>query len=205
MAEPCAPTSSILDWGFAAASLPGQAACGDAHLVCPFEDSVLMAVVDGLGHGVEAAAAADQAVDTLRAHPGESLIRQLRHCHRALTGTRGVVMIVAVFDGREQTLTWLGVGNVQGVLHRADPQAVPRSEGLLSRGGVVGLQLPILQASVMTVSAGDLLVFATDGVGPAFAEQVVPARPQAMASQLLTEHAKGTDDALVLVGRYRGM
>jgi len=35
--------------------MPGQAVSGDMHLVRPFEDGVLVALVDGLGHGEEAA------------------------------------------------------------------------------------------------------------------------------------------------------
>jgi hypothetical protein len=204
-AGPCAPTSPLLEWGVATAVRPGEAVSGDAHLVCPFDHGVLLAVVDGLGHGRDAAAAAELAVHTLRAHARESVIGLMRRCHEALVGTRGVVMSLAVFDGGEQTLTWLAVGNICGMLVRADPRAVPRTESQLARSGVVGLQLPILQAAVTTVAPGDLVLFATDGVETSFAEHVTPARPQALADQLLEEYARRSDDALVLVGRYRGV
>ena len=61
-------------------------------------------------------------------------------------------------------MTWLGVGNVEGVLIRADTRATPAAESVLLRGGVVGYQLPALQASVVPVSRGDLLILATDGI-----------------------------------------
>jgi serine phosphatase RsbU (regulator of sigma subunit) len=204
MLEPCAPTSPLLEWGVATAVRSGEAVSGDAHLVCPFPGGALLAVVDGLGHGRDAAAAAAQAVQVLRAHARDSMLALVRRCHETLIGTRGVVMSVARFDAEEHTLAWLAVGNVRGALLRADPRAVPRTEALLARSGVVGLQLPILQASVTTVAPGDLVLFATDGVDPGFAEHVVPARPQALAERLLEKHARRTDDALVLVGRYRG-
>ena len=47
----------------------------------------------------------------------------LEQCHRALARTRGVVMSVASVRARELTVTWLGVGNVEGVLARSDPAA----------------------------------------------------------------------------------
>ncbi|HET7038971.1 MAG TPA: SpoIIE family protein phosphatase [Gemmatimonadales bacterium] len=202
--EPCAPTSPLLEWGVATAVRSGEQVSGDAHLVCPFAHGVLLAVVDGLGHGRDAAAAAERAVHTLRVHARESVIGLMRRCHDALAGTRGVVMSLAVFDGAEHTLTWLAVGNIRGVLVRADPRAVPRTESQLARSGVVGLQLPILQAAVTTVAPGDLVVFATDGVESSFTGHVTPARPQAMADRLLEEYGRSNDDALVLVGRYRG-
>ena len=56
------------EWGLAARALHGQAESGDLHLVAPFAGGVLIAAVDGLGHGSEAAAAARVAVATLRDH-----------------------------------------------------------------------------------------------------------------------------------------
>ncbi|HMH83340.1 MAG TPA: hypothetical protein VK531_10750, partial [Gemmatimonadales bacterium] len=55
------------------------------------------------------------------------------------------------------------------------------------------------------VAAGDTLIFATDGIKEGFAEQLpADATPQQQADHILTRHGKGTDDALVLVARYRG-
>ena len=193
-----------LEWGVAMATLPGQPTSGDAHIICPFAHGVLVGVADGLGHGAEASAAATRAMETLRAHPADSVIALIRRCHQALTGTRGAVMSVASFNLVEHTMSWLSVGNVQGVLRRLDSQAVPRHEAVLSRKGVVGLQLPLLQASVTTLAPGDLVLFATDGVSPGFADQVVPGRAQTLAERLLSTCNRGTDDALVLVGCYRG-
>jgi hypothetical protein len=143
-------------------------------------------------------------MEALRAHPHDSVIGHMRRCHQALTGTRGAVMSIASFNLVEHTMSWMSVGNVQGMLLRADPDVVPRHEAVLSRRGVVGLQLPMLQASVTTLNPGDLVLFATDGVGPGFAEHVVPGRPQTLAERLLHTCNKGTDDALVLVGAFRG-
>ena len=52
----------LIDWGVAARPLEGQAVSGDLHLVKPLDDGVLLAVVDGVGHGGEAVAAARAAV-----------------------------------------------------------------------------------------------------------------------------------------------
>ncbi len=168
-------------------------------------NGALVAVVDGLGHGGEAAAAAKIAVSTLEAHAGESVISLLRRCHDVLRTTRGVVMSLASFNMLDGTLTWLGVGDVEGILLRGDPAASPRHESLLLRGGVVGGQLLALSASILALVPGDTLIFATDGIRSEFIEQVTPSDPpQLAADRVVARHAKGTDDALVLVARYTG-
>ena len=162
-----------------------------------------MAAIDGVGHGDEAAAASKIAVTTLEMYSDESVLALLRRCHEELKKTRGVVLSLASYNVRESAMTWLGVGNVEGRLLRADPQAQPRQESLLLRGGVVGGQLPTLYASLVPVAPGDTLSFATDGVRSDFSEGLtVSDAPQRTADRILAQYGKHTDDALVLVARY---
>jgi len=51
----------LIEWGVATLALPGETQSGDRHLVKPVGSTVLVAVVDGLGHGAEAATAAQAA------------------------------------------------------------------------------------------------------------------------------------------------
>lgn len=165
--------------------------------------AVLIAVLDGLGHGDEAADAAERAAHVLGEHAEESVIALMRRCHRELQGTRGVVMTLAQISPHDETLTWLGVGNVEGVLVRKRGET-PR-ESVLMRGGVVGYQLPPLSASVHALSRGDCVILATDGIRPEFSNQLSPDEaPQHLADRVLTEFRREADDALVLVARYRG-
>jgi phosphoserine phosphatase RsbX len=194
-----------LEWSVASRALPGQVVSGDSHVVTPWTGGLLLAVVDGLGHGDEATVAAKRAIEVLVAHAGESVIALVQHCHRALRLTRGVVMTLVSIDVREATLTALGIGNVETVLWRANPQARPRRESVLLRGGVVGYQLPALQASVFPVSIGDLLVFATDGVREDFGDALDAAEPVGqLADRILAQKFRGTDDGLVLACKYLG-
>ncbi|MDL5501899.1 MAG: SpoIIE family protein phosphatase, partial [Candidatus Methanoperedens sp.] len=113
-----------------------------------------MAVVDGLGHGYEAAAASDIAIATLDTYAHEPVIPLVKRCHEALKGTRGVVMSIVSFNSLDMTLTWLGVGNIESILLREDVKAVPARKSLLLRGGVLGYQLPPLKESVIPVLPG---------------------------------------------------
>ena len=195
----------LIEWGVAARPLQGEAASGDLHVVQALSNGVLVAAVDGLGHGPEAAAAARSAVLTLEGYAHEPVISLIKRCHESLTRTRGVVMSLASFNALDNTMTWLGVGNVEGALLRADDTASPARESILLRGGVVGYQLPALHASILLVTRGDVLILATDGIRGGFAEDVTLSDPpQQIAEQILARRASGTDDALVLVARYLG-
>ncbi len=185
--------------------LAKQAVSGDKYLITPSPVGVLAAVLDGLGHGEEAARATEIAVATLKKNAHQSLTSLFEICHTALSKTRGVVMSLASFDMLNQTMSWLGVGNVEGLLLRARGDLRPMRESLLLRSGVVGYQLPSLRTSVLPVMVGDLLAFATDGIRGTFSEGLSPADPpQQNADRILAAFGKGTDDALVLVLRFRG-
>ena len=207
MPETSVGTPALIEWGVASLALPGEAQSGDLHFVKQVRTGALVAVVDGLGHGAEAAAAAQAAVAALERHATESPVPLIERCHRALQGTRGAVMSVAVFGRPDRSMTWLGVGNVEGLLLYGDGVArsgSPRAS-LVTRGGIVGSELPRLHPVVLPIAPGDTLIFATDGIREGFADGAsLEASPQQLADQILARHGKGTDDALVLVARYRG-
>jgi serine phosphatase RsbU (regulator of sigma subunit) len=207
MREASVSTPALIDWGVASLALPGETQSGDLHFVKQVGTGALVAAVDGLGHGAEAAIAARAAVAALERHATESPVPLIERCHRALHGTRGVVMSVAAFGQPDQSMTWLGVGNVEGLLLRGDGAARPGAAraSLVTRGGIVGSELPRLHPVVLPIAPGDTLIFATDGIREGFAEGLAPeATPQQLADQILARHGKGTDDALVLVARYVG-
>jgi serine/threonine protein phosphatase PrpC len=201
----------FLDVGVASTALEGEDACGDLHLVRLVnggrEQGVLVAVVDGLGHGQDAAAAARIAVDTLDRHAGTSIPELIRLCHEALVGSRGVVMSVAQFDVTRDVMTWVGLGNVAGILVPGDRVGRPPYTTLVTRGGIVGTALGALPVRpwVIPIQPHDLLVLATDGLHSDFSEDIsLHQGLQQTAAQLLARHGKGTDDALVLIARYLG-
>ena len=197
--------AALIDWGVATLMLAGEQESGDLHLIKPVGTGVMVSVVDGLGHGAEAAAAARTAVAALNRHAQESVLPLLQRCHQALAGTRGVVVSVALFDRADGSMTWLGVGNVEGVLLYADSGRRRRRERLVTRGGIVGSELPPLRAEVLAVAPGDTLILATDGIRSGFADDLaIDAPPQQLADQILARSGKSTDDALVLVARYLG-
>ena len=196
--------SCYLEWGVAGVALPGFSESGDRHIFQAFEGGALVGVIDGLGHGPPAAAAAMEAHSILSTSAGENVISLVRRCHEGLKGTRGATLSLASFNFRDGLMTWMGVGNVQGVLLRASRDRSDREETLLLRPGVVGSHLPPLQAAVLPVGAGDALALATDGVHSSFDYSGIRCQPPGQAAEgILARHANGKDDALILVARCR--
>jgi serine phosphatase RsbU (regulator of sigma subunit) len=115
-------------------------------------------------------------------------------------------MSLASFDARDSRMTWAGIGNVEAVLLPGGEGAQPRRrETIALRGGIVGYHLPTLHASTLPVSPGDTLVMATDGIHGGFGDGLpAHATPQEIADSILARHARGSDDAHVLVARYLG-
>ena len=197
--------SDVIRWGVADAPFPRERESGDRYVVQPCPGGFLLAVVDGTGHGAEAANAARIAADTLKAFAHESPTALMLRCHDELKGTRGAVMTLAFLHVRARTLTWLGVGNVEAVLCHGSNGVTAKADRALLRAGVIGYQLPVLRAETIPLRPYDTVILATDGVKPGFEEMLdLKSEPQSIADEILKRYGGGVDDALVLVARYLG-
>jgi serine phosphatase RsbU (regulator of sigma subunit) len=193
-------------WGTAGLTMPGETISGDGAVVRSLPDGgTLLAVLDGAGHGSAAAEAAEAGRAILERHAELPLVRLFRSCHDGLRGTRGCAMSAVVLNAAGDRLSWIGVGNVEAIVWRPDPRALPRQQHLLLRGGLVGCQMPIPFEASQPVSAGDLIILATDGVRGDFTPLLNGYDPpQRIAERIVERHATAQDDALVLVARARG-
>lgn len=196
---------TALDFGVAARPFPGQRESGDSYAVIPRPCGAIVAVVDGLGHGYEAALAAKVAVSTLAANADLALLPLVTTCHKALARTRGAALSAALLEWSDESLTWIAVGNVAGLLVHANEQGKFDREHILMRGGIIGHRLPPLRVATLRLHRGDMLILATDGIREGFQEEVmIDAATQDIADRILARYGRATDDALVLVGKWHG-
>ena len=196
---------AILEYGVASVTPPHQDESGDRHLVKTIHDGALLAVVDGSGHGKDAAGPARLAVETLEAYANEDVVSLFQRCHERLRSTRGVVMSIAAVNADQNTLTWAGVGNVEGMILRFVSSPRGRADRLLLRPGIVGYRLPSLQALTLPIAPGDLIIFATDGIRPGFENHIMfEEHPRTIANRISSGFRNRYDDGLVLVAQYLG-
>ncbi len=201
-----------LELGVAERALPGERRAGARAVLVAEDGGALVAAIDGLGHGGDAADAADLAARVLAEHPHEEPVRLLDACHRALARTRGAVMTLAWFDLVGGSLSWTGVGNVEGRLVHANAGPRAPTHGALTKGGVVGYNLPSIHVTHTDLEDGDVMVLATDGIDSGFARAIASGgsaqaiaeggTAQEIADRILAAHGKASDDALVVVVRY---
>ena len=198
-----APGHLRIDAAFAAQPLPGQPESGDLSLIKRVGAGTLIAVVDGLGHGQDAASAAHAAVAALDRYSREPLSDLVRRCHDALVGLRGVVLGLGYLDPQAATMTWLGVGNVGGLLLRADGGSRPARITLVASAGFIGAEQTHPTTRSVPLALGDTVILFSDGIKEGFADSLMLANtPQEIADSVIARHMKGNDDALVLVARY---
>ena len=195
-----------VEWSVAKRCRRGEATSGDLAVVAVLPGGALVAGVDGLGHGAEAARAASRAGAVVRASPGLDLVPLMQRCHIALHGTRGAAISLAFISTSAGGVTWLGVGNVEGRVVSGEPLATRPKGSLALGGGVAGYDLPAVRTAALKVRPGDVLIFATDGVDPAFADSLdVSGSTHAITERIMARHRKPMDDALVVAVRYLGV
>jgi serine phosphatase RsbU (regulator of sigma subunit) len=196
-----------IEWAAKSRARPGENVCGDRLIAVDVNGTgALLGVLDGLGHGADAAEAAKRGVDVLRAARAEPLDVLVQRCHRALSGTRGAAMTLAHFDFRSDTLSWIGIGNVTADLVAKHPAGVEVRSSARLTGGIVGYRIPeALTPQEVPIRPGDLLVIASDGIVEDHLDDIdFSASSLAIADDILHRHAKDNDDALVLAARHRG-
>ena len=196
-----------MEWARAGRPLPTENTSGDRGVAVSIDgQGALFGVVDGLGHGPDAATAALCAVDTLERARSERLEDLVQLCHRVLAGTRGVAMTLARVDFPTSTLRWTGVGNVRANLVAKDVTGTRIRSSAALAAGIVGYRIPQIRAArPVPIRPGDLIVIATDGIAEDHLQHIdFAASATVIAEELLSGHAKQTDDAMVLAVRHRG-
>lgn len=195
--------TALVEWIAATLAKEGEQECADLFLVKSGEDDVLLAAVDGLGHGSDARKVSQKVIHILENGTDKSLKTLIEGCHEEIKGSRGVVLSIARISSNNE-LSWLSVGNVEGVLMNKNDQNEQQITQLVLRSGVVGYKLPALQVSVEKISAGDRLFFATDGVTHDFTESLSYNRPmKETVKYAVKNYFKETDDSLILAVQLR--
>lgn len=196
-----------VEWGVATRCRHGETMSGDLAVVTLLPEGALVAGIDGLGHGSEAARAARKAAEVVRESSSQDLVLLVHRCHAVLRGTRGAAISLAFVSPSKSEMTWLGVGNVEGRVLSGDPSATRPKGSLALERGVPGHELPTVRTATLGVRPGDVLALATDGIESAFADSLdISGSTQAISERILADYWKSPDDdALVVAVRYLGL
>ena len=181
---------------------PGESACGDAWAVVMEGPRAAVLVADGLGHGPDAARAADEAVRIFSLEPWAAPREQLARLHAGLRGTRGAALTVLRADSEAGTVRSAGAGNV---LARLVSGTSDRT--VLGQHGTAGVQIRSPEEVTTPWPAHALLVVHSDGIEsrwqPELLRPVLGRDPVLAAALLVRQHCRGRDDTTALVLRRR--
>jgi serine phosphatase RsbU (regulator of sigma subunit) len=167
---------------------------GDAYLIKRFPGKVLLAVIDALGHGLLASQAAKRTIELLSAINEIQLDILLDNIHKALNGTVGVVLGLALVDYQCRQLTLAGVGNI--IIKIIGKK---KTEVILPTG-ILGYGKNNILCRTFPISEDDLLLMHTDGISDNY--ELSPSllsSPKQLAQTLMSGYRRLYDDALILI------
>jgi anti-sigma regulatory factor (Ser/Thr protein kinase) len=191
-----------LELGVVCLAKPGEQVCGDGWTQVVQADRQVLLVADGLGHGPDAATAAQAAVQVLREHPALAPAALIEAAHAVLRSTRGAALAVAELNPGQQAVRFAGVGNIAGVVFNAGS-----SRHLVSHNGTVGHTLRKVQEFSVPWPPGALLILHSDGLATHWNLTAYPGLlgrdPSLIAGVLYRDYTRGHDDVTVLILKQR--
>lgn len=180
---------------------PGETVSGDAWSVLDLGDATQIAVVDGLGHGIQAADAAQTFLRIIEANRGRAPHELLELAHPALKSTRGAAAAIARVPRGGGAMAYAGVGNIAGDVLKPDGGV----QSCISQHGIVGGQLRKVTTMTYDVPRGSLVVLASDGLSASWKIEKTPGlrerHPALVAAALYALYRRGRDDATAVVQR----
>lgn len=173
--------------------------CGDGVAVLRNGSMVSAMVVDGLGHGVMANAAAQEARrHFLSAGLMRSPAAALQKVHAGLRATRGAAVGIVTVDMAAGQALFAGIGNIAGLA-----AAEGNIRRFVSMNGIAGHTAGSLREFVYPCDGSGLVILLhSDGVSANWSLDRYPGlsarHPSLIAAVLLRDFGRGRDDATVL-------
>jgi anti-sigma regulatory factor (Ser/Thr protein kinase) len=190
--------------GVVCTAIQGERACGDGWFVTHGESRTLAVIVDGLGHGIDAAKAADEALRIVRDHIDATPGMIIQAAHGALRATRGAAMAVADIRPALGEVRFAGVGNIAGNI--VSPSG---TKSMASHNGTVGHTMPRTQEFTYDCPADACVIMHSDGIMTRWRIEAYPGlglrHPALIAGVLYRDFLRGRDDATVLAVRTRAV
>jgi anti-sigma regulatory factor (Ser/Thr protein kinase) len=199
-AQEVEPRSSL--WGAITRSAAGFDENGDAYIINRTGDRQLIAIIDGLGHGIGAQAAAREAVAAIKSSVAQSVESIIRATHEALRSTRGAVLGLASVDLLTGVIEYAGIGNTDfRVLGGRSPIR------FISLNGTLGSRLGRVKVFQERLPKVATIIMSTDGISDRWDADGYPGllglHPQLLCAVITRDYSRSNDDATILCGRLR--
>jgi anti-sigma regulatory factor (Ser/Thr protein kinase) len=204
VAEDDSAASQCAPFVWSAINIPAkyEVVCGDTWRIYQRDRQLALLMVDGLGHGPDAAKASQEAADVFDSDPFVPLVTMLENMHVRMRGTRGAAVAIAQIDIDREQLKFVGVGNIAGSLRAA---AEGSGRGLFSHNGIVGVQYHKAQQFEYPCPRESLLTIHSDGLQTRWSfdkyRGLSQRHPGIIAGVLYRDYCRGNDDVTVAAVR----
>ena len=181
----------------------GEETSGDGHYYKVTDNFVKLLVADGLGHGVEANIAVNEAVKSFKLCTEESAVDILRYMHRDIRKTRGMVATVVIYDLKAKVLKIAGVGNISSRLFGGI-----NSKTVLAYNGIVGHNIPnTMNDQLMPFADYQQLILCSDGIKSRWESVkhngINRCDSSILAAAIYKDFARHTDDMSVIIAKIK--
>ena len=180
----------------------GHRAGGDVGMIITLDDhDIFLAIVDVLGHGLEAHQLALIIERFLRTHACADIRGLLDDLHRHIRGSRGAGAGLCYVEAATGTVRYVGIGNT--VIRTIGKESLR----LISQDGILGQHLHAPRLQQLSLGQKDVLLLYTDGVSDRFQggdyPQIVSDSAEWIARTIVQRFGKSYDDAGCIALRYR--
>jgi anti-sigma regulatory factor (Ser/Thr protein kinase) len=179
----------------------GEDVCGDGWTVRHDVDGLSALLVDGLGHGIQAADAAGAAMTTFARQRFADTSHALQALHDGLRHTRGAAGAVLGISQEQRILRFSGVGNVSCAIVGKDS-----TRQAVSNNGTLGHQARHFREYTYPWSDDACFVMHSDGLTSHWSLDTYHGlclrHPAVVAAVLYRDFTRNRDDVTVLVGRH---
>jgi anti-sigma regulatory factor (Ser/Thr protein kinase) len=186
--------------GIVSVAMPGQSVCGDGWRTQWRNGRWRALVADGLGHGVFAEEASQEAIRVFERNTDQPIVEVMHRLHDALRKTRGAAAAIVNFNPSQGDLGFAGVGNISATL-----LAAGKSRSMVSHNGTLGAEMRRVQEFAYPWPADALLVMHSDGLATHWKLDGYPGllqrHPAVIAGVLYRDFKRSRDDVTVLCAR----
>lgn len=172
---------------------------GDSFFLQHFDGKTIVAVIDGVGHGLYAHEASHEAYVFLTDNYRDPLDVIINKMHLRLKRTRGAAISIALIDETNGTMDYVGIGNVLTRLFKTDKPANPANYN-----GMVGASLQKFRVLHYPWSNRNVIIMTSDGISAKYDLNEYPGlvhkKAVIIADVILRDFGRSNDDATIIVG-----
>ncbi|MCK5166587.1 MAG: SpoIIE family protein phosphatase [Rhodospirillaceae bacterium] len=139
-------------------ALGGDSFCGDSGHHWVTDNTTILCLVDGVGHGEGAQHAANKSLMHVADNLDKPMEEIIRGCDSFIRDTRGVAMGVAAIRHHTKIIEFAGVGNIHGIF------SGDRASRLFANPGIVGTGFKKVNICTTNFTDNAMVALFTDGV-----------------------------------------